>query len=607
MVNYNCDRCEKVFSDKTKYSLHMSRKNPCKKTVSASFHNIVSMDDQDLEGVITKQDNTEMDGFSNYCRLCKMNYRSDKDTSTSLIHHLLEKHDIQKIEKTFRFSKKTSGLTLFENEKDAGDVVIIGLSSDKGILFTTTNLHNLQRHKKERYRNMTSWIYYPCKNIPFFKIEWNHLIKSNVEDNDQQYPMDWLESEVFKLLVKINQQDRVEKNVCLSKDGHYYQCPYCDQSMDDVSNMQTHLISKHRFLKHDSSKLELNPEQEHQLVAVMSDHHVIPEGNKMMLLRENHMKSITEKYDYICKYCQMEFSSSFLLQKHMKEICRKSAFIKREDIAEVSEDHKLNLDDLMEYNERLRTENAMLKEALISNQEMMKDSNEILKNSMSYVKTTNIIQNNNILFNVNDFGQEDLSHIEGEFVEEVIQEMNTNSLIKFIEEVHYGNPRNCNVIIPPNQKDQQNTKLLLKKGDRWVMDDRKNVLDDMITINIERITDVYEEINVKFTEEVQTNFQNYVSGADTKMIRDEVILETESLIKRRQPTNKFLLENARVQQNQFIGGQWNKSIDTQLPAIKMDVGGMSEVQIQSIMDAPPTHIKEPPPILQKMKSMRGKK
>ena len=31
MVNYTCDRCEKLFTDKTKYSLHISRKNPCKK------------------------------------------------------------------------------------------------------------------------------------------------------------------------------------------------------------------------------------------------------------------------------------------------------------------------------------------------------------------------------------------------------------------------------------------------------------------------------------------------------------------------------------------------------------------------------------------------
>lgn len=588
MVNYICNRCEKVFSDKTKYSLHISRKNPCKKTVSASFHVVDDLSDKE-----EISNHADKDGFSNYCRLCKINYRSENETSTSLIHHLLDKHDIQKVEKTFRFSKKTSGLSIFENEKDAGDVVIIGLPSDKSILFTTTNLHNLQRHKRDKYRNMTSWTYYPCKNIPFFKMEWNHFIKSNVEENDQEYPIDWLESEVSRLLIKVNQQDRVEKNVCLFKESHYYQCPYCDQSVDDLEQMQIHLHSKHRFLKHDSSKLELNPEQEHQLVTVMSDHHI---------------KSITEEFDYICKYCQMEFSSSFLLQKHMKEVCRKSAFGRKEEMIE-SGDLNItpNLDDLMEYNERLRTENAMLKEALISNQEMIKDSNEILKNSMSYVKTTNIIQNNNIMFNVNDFGQEDLSHIQGEFVEEVIQEMSTNSLIKFIEEVHYGNPRNCNVIIPPNQKDQQNTKLLLKKGDRWVMDDRKNVLDDMITINIERITDVYDEINVKLTEEVQTNFQNYVSGADTKMIRDEAISETESLIKRRQPTNKFLLENARVQQNQFIGGQWNKSIDTQFPAIKMDVGGMSDVQIQNIMDGPPTQIRETPPILQKMKSMRNKK
>jgi hypothetical protein len=238
----------------------------------------------------------------------------------------------------------------------------------------------------------------------------------------------------------------------------------------------------------------------------------------------------------------------------------------------------------------------------------MKDQNETLKKSVSYVKTTNIIQNNNILFNVNDFGKEDLSHIEGEFVEDVIQQMSTNSLIKFIEEVHYGNPRNCNVIIPPQSKDQQENMLLLKKGDRWIMDSRQNVLDDMITINIERITDVYDEINIKLTEEVQTNFQNYVAGADQRMIRDEAISETENLIKRRQPMNKFLLENARIQQNQFIDGQWSNSIDTSLPMIQMDAGNMSEKQIMNWMDGPSTQIqmiqKERPTLLDKVRNKK---
>ena len=34
---------------------------------------------------------------------------------------------------------------------------------------------------------------------------------------------------------------------------------------------------------------------------------------------------------------------------------------------------------------------------------LLKDNNEFMKNSVSYIKTTNIIQNNNILFNINDF------------------------------------------------------------------------------------------------------------------------------------------------------------------------------------------------------------
>jgi hypothetical protein len=33
----------------------------------------------------------------------------------------------------------------------------------------------------------------------------------------------------------------------------------------------------------------------------------------------------------------------------------------------------------------------MLKETLYTNQEIMKDSNELLKNSVNYVQTTNII------------------------------------------------------------------------------------------------------------------------------------------------------------------------------------------------------------------------
>ncbi len=620
MVNYTCDRCEKVFSDKTKFSLHTQRKNPCKKTTSALHYK--DEEDEMINHIQSDMmiNEKEGDGFSNYCRLCKSTYRHEGDKSNSLIQHLLDKHEMQKIEKTFRFSKKTSGLTLFENETEAGDIVLIGLPSGKGLLFVTTNLHNLQRHKKEKYRNMTSWTYYPCKNVNMFKMEWNHFISSGgdnavkpiFEENEKEYPLEWLDSEITKIVLKINKQDHIEKTECLSKDSFYYECPYCNFFMDDYTMIHSHLATKHRFLKHDSLKFELNPDQEHQLIAVMTTPSIVSRDSG---------KTIIEDYDYMCKYCNMEFTSSFLLQKHMKEICRRSAFIenassfkKAEYLMDQSlEESKIssdkNIGDLIEYNEKLKAENALLKEALISNQEMMKDQNEILKNSMSYVKTTNIIQNNNILFNVNDFGKEDLSHIQDEFVEEVIQEMSTNSLIKFIEEVHYANPRNCNVIIPPHQKDQQNTKLLLKKGDRWVMDDRKNVLDDMITINIERITDVYDEINVKLTEEVQANFQSYVSEADKALIRDEVILETESLIKRRQPSSKFLLENARVQQNHFIDGHWNKSVDTQLPMIKMDVGGMSETQIQDVLDAPPMKImeKETPPILQRMQMMRNKK
>ena len=146
----------------------------------------------------------------------------------------------------------------------------------------------------------------------------------------------------------------------------------------------------------------------------------------------------------------------------------------------------------------------------------MNDQNETLKNSVNYFsKTTNIIQNNNILFNINDFGNEDMSHIDINFIEDIIKQMNTNSLIKFIEEVHYGNPKNCNVIIPTNiPAIQDNNLLLLKKGNKWVLDKRKNVIDDMLTMNIDRMADVYEDLQPKLSKIEKTEFENYVSDME---------------------------------------------------------------------------------------------
>ncbi len=569
--------------DKTKYTMHVKRKNPCKERQKRKNG---SDSDDDKGG-----DSDEGSGslvidrrpvLSDVCKLCKMKYNG------LYIDHLVECHDIEKDERIFSFSKKKSGLSCYENDENSGDIAIIGFADGNGFLFITTNLHNLQRHKKTKYRDMRTFTYYPCKNIVEFKKDWMDLIEdeSMNEDNHNEKKMnvEWMNIMTNKILRRINEVgdvERVEKTDASYKSEIYYKCPFCNHMEDLKMNLNQHLLDSHKFLRHNPSRLELDEEQKDKLLSIIDK---VGVGGGMTTIENIGV-------DIDCKTCGIQFPNKFALQKHMKDGCQNVVGNRHNRFYNNNKVENEDIYDLIEFNEKLISENKLLKEALISNQEILKDNNEILKNSVSYYKTTNIIQNNNILFNINDFGHEDLSHIENGFVEEVIQQMNTNSLIKYIEEVHYANPQNFNVIIPSsNSTMADNNMLLLKRGDRWVMDNKKNVLEDMITINIERITDVYEEINVNLTEEVQTNFQNYVSEigneSPTKMIRDEAIQQTENMILRKQPANKFLLENARFQQNQFIDGVWKESTDTQFPVIKTDIDGMSQERIMDMMEQP---------------------
>ena len=162
--------------------------------------------------------------------------------------------------------------------------------------------------------------------------------------------------------------------------------------------------------------------------------------------------------------------------------------------------------------------------------------------------------------------------IQDEFVEEVIQEMNTNSLIKFIEEVHYGNPRNCNVIIPTNmavKNEEEN--VLLKRGERWIFDKRKNVIDDMLHTNIDRIAGAYEDMNERFTNMEKQGFEKYVTDIEDKTslgieMRNDAIQQTEEMILRKQPKNTAFIENLHVQQNTYIEGGWKETIDYDIPS-----------------------------------------
>ncbi len=604
MVLYTCKTCEKTFVDKTKYTQHINKKKPCN-----SKKNTSNEDDNDnkqnklteylkrgasstvdlqlsisntgkMIGKNDRQFSDESKNLASLCRICKSPY------DDTYIEHLIKYHNIKKEEHIFSFVLKTSGIMKYEEEKECGDIVLLVFEKNKALFFTTKNLHNLQRHKKEKYRDIQQFYYYPCKDIKLFKVDFTKKCKEKGLDIDEKMDVKEIEPYILDILTKINKNsysdNEESKIIAPYRSTTYYLCPFCEHTSNDKNSMNTHLIESHKYLKH-NSLMDIDEEQKEKIMNMFENNALIPRNDKN--------KINLDEYDEIrCDYCSNLFSNKFNLRRHLKMNCKKYQILMQNNLIKDNEVLKDDLFQLIENNEKLRHENKILKDALVNNQEQLMDQNDNLKNSVNYFsKTTNIIQNNNIMFNINDFGNEDLSHLDIGFIEGCIKQMSTNSLIRFIEEVHYGNPKNCNVIIPTNiPAIQDNNLLLLKKGDRWVLDKRKNVIDDMLSMNIDRMADVYEDLQPKLTNIEKSGFENYVSDMENindNNVRVNAIEKTEELIKTKQPNN-FLLENLKIQQNNYIEGNWKESVDYHLPQKVMKMDTLENGKLSEFLEKP---------------------
>ncbi len=642
MVQYKCDRCLKEFGDKTKLAKHNERKfkcmdkNPehilktdiddetCVKAYLSKLgkvahsappvtNEICQSKNGENRDILPTCDNLKMPQTTrppeniNICKLCKNSYQ-DK-----YIDHLVKEHDIFKEERVFTFYMKDSGLKIYENEEECGDIVIYGFENNRCLLFMSKNLHNLQRHKREKYKNVRFITFFPCKNVKDFKTIWKEYCDEVLKKDDKDFfDYQTLYNFIKESIHLVNNEDRLIKNIASFKSNMYFQCPFCDATTTEKDQMDLHLTESHRFQLKVAHTLVFNEEEKNKIYNIFENNSSI--RNDISLFNNTTTNNTTtnntttnnivsntttnesfQKREFRCDYCNCVFAKNFNLKRHQQNNCKKyhqyiTHELRNDAIKHYLKNDNDDVDKLIEYNENLKRENKKLREALTNNHEVLKDNNEILKNSVNCInKTTNIIQNNNILFNINDFGKEDISHIDSQFIEDIINQMSTNSLIKFIEEVHYGNPSNWNVLIPTDiPAVQDNNLLLLKKGDRWVLEKRSNVIDDMLTVNIDRIADVYGDISDNLSKNVKDGFETYVQHLENEPnghVRTDAIYRTEELIRGKQP-NSMLLENIKIQQNNFIDGNWRATHDLTIPQKKISLGNISGQDLQDIIDKP---------------------
>ena len=131
---------------------------------------------------------------------------------------------------------------------------------------------------------------------------------------------------------------------------------------------------------------------------------------------------------------------------------------------------------------------------------------------------------------MNNYGQEDISHITDKMKMNLIK-LPFDSVQKMIEQVHFSKkkPENRNIAIP-NKKEQI---IKIYKNDKWAYKDRKEIIDDLIHINYDRLDEYYEsEAKDKISDIHNNRYRRYQHQFvnDDKRLINVIKKEVELLV-----------------------------------------------------------------------------
>ena len=238
-----------------------------------------------------------------------------------------------------------------------------------------------------------------------------------------------------------------------------YNCQNCNFS----SNIKTHYFRHLNTQKH-IKNIGLGTINSHS----NSDDPQMIQNDPINL---DHLESL--EINLNCQYCKKSFTLETNRIRHELHRCKENPNII------IKNGTRINLND---------------KKKLVSIIENLFDkyagdtinNNNNMNNTNSYNNIDNSTNNTIIL---NNYGQEDISHITDKMKMNYLK-LPYDSIQKMIEQVHFNNkkPENRNIEIP--NKKQKIIKIY--KDDKWAYRDRSEIIYDLIHINYDRLDEYYE-------------------------------------------------------------------------------------------------------------------
>jgi DNA-directed RNA polymerase subunit RPC12/RpoP len=243
-------------------------------------------------------------------------------------------------------------------------------------------------------------------------------------------------------------------------------------------------------------------------------------------------EKIEEKGSEIqCLDCKKEFSLRSSLMRHMKGRCKvlKQRNQEKEDLMaqllKDREDQKKIIEEQNKKIEEIRKEMESMKEN-VKSRGTIQQANGI--QNADKIQNNNI-QNNNTVNQINiiAYGKEDLSHIEDADYRKILNK-GFKSIQEYVSYIHFNSkkPENHNMYIS-NLRDNY---ILVYDGNSWQVQERDNILQDIVDNKGEMLQLKFNEMVNKLDEPTVRKFRRFLDERDEKEVISKIKKDLKLLL-----------------------------------------------------------------------------